>query len=90
MVDSLYGASAQTVLLAIFANAGYFQSVMVIGHNPSLVVTLNHLTSSHESALNTTIFPTYTLADIGFEAARVSDIYSEHGRLISLKKARYL
>ena len=86
VVDSLYEASAQTVLSAIFDNAGECQSVMVIGHNPSLVVLLNHLTSNHASAFNTTIFPTCTLGDIGFEAARVADIDSEHGRLISLIK----
>ncbi|MEL0042109.1 MAG: histidine phosphatase family protein [Candidatus Puniceispirillum sp.] len=90
LVDSLYEASAQTVLSAIFDNAGDCRSVMVIGHNPSLVVLLNHLTSNHASAFNTTIFPTCTLADIGFEAAHIADIDCEHGRLISLKTVRDL
>ena len=90
LVDSLYEASAQTVLSAIFDNAGDCRSVMVIGHNPSLVVLLNHLTSNHTSAFNTTIFPTCTLADIGFEAAHITDIDCEHGRLISLKTVRDL
>lgn len=87
LVDSLYEASAQTVLSAIFDNAGDCRSVMVIGHNPSLVVLVNQLTSNHVSAVNTTIFPTCTLADIGFEAAHIADIDCEHGRLISLKTA---
>ena len=90
LIQSLYEASAQTVLSAIFDNAGDSQSVLVIGHNPSLVVLLNHLTSNDFSAFNTTVFPTCTLADIGFEAAHIGDIDCEQGRLISLKTARDL
>ena len=86
VVNSLYEASAQTLLSAIFDNAGDCRSVMIIGHNPSLVVLLNHLTSNHASAFNKTTFPTCTLANIGSEAAHIADIDGENGRLISVKK----
>ena len=42
-VDSIYEASGTTVFSAIEAHAGHLGSVMVIGHNPGLVVLLHNL-----------------------------------------------
>jgi phosphohistidine phosphatase len=44
--DSIYEASATTILTAIEAHGGDLQNVMVIGHNPGLAVLLHHLVDS--------------------------------------------
>ena len=70
----------------------------MIGHNPSLVILLNHmLADNHHAAFNGRVtehdlsyFPTCCFADIGFEARRVSDIVSRSGKLLSMKRVREL
>ena len=42
-IDELYEASADTLLTVILKNCGVHSNVAVIGHNPSLVILLNHM-----------------------------------------------
>ena len=57
-VDSIYEASGTTVFSAIESFAGDLRSVMVIGHNPGLVVLLHNLVEAPPTGLNMSYFPT--------------------------------
>ena len=97
-IDELYEASADTLLKVIFNNCGVQSNVAVIGHNPSLVILLNHmLADNYHAAFNGRVtehdlsyFPTCCFADVGFEPTRVRDIISRSGKLLSLKRVREL
>ena len=89
-VDSLYEATANQLMYVIEERAGQSQNMLVIGHNPSLVVLLNRIVGSTHTDNNLSYFPTCCIADIGFEADKVSDIDPEDGRLLSIMRARDL
>ena len=97
-IDQLYEASADTLLNVIYDNCGLESNVAVIGHNPSLVILLNHmLADNHHAAFNGRVtehdlsyFPTCCFADIGFEPLQVKNIVSDSGKLLSMKRARDL
>ena len=97
-IDELYEASADTLLSVILNNCGVQSNVAVIGHNPSLVILLNHMVAdNHHAAFNGRVtehdlsyFPTCCFADIGFEANQVNDIVSRSGKLLSMKRVREL
>ena len=89
-VDSIYEASGTTVFSAIEAHAGHLGSVMVIGHNPGLVVLLHNLVEEPPAAVNMSYFPTCCLADVGFDAKQISDIQPESGRLLTFTRVREL
>ena len=90
IVDSIYEASATSLLLAIEQHGSECENVMLIGHNPGLVVLMNNLVAQDYSGQNMSYFPTSCVADIGFEARTVRDINPEHGRLLSLVRVRDL
>ena len=90
IVDSIYEASATSLLLAIEQHASEYENVMLIGHNPGLVVLMNNLVSEDYSGQNMSYFPTSCVADIGFEARSIRDINPEQGRLLSLVRVRDL
>ncbi|MEK9855632.1 MAG: histidine phosphatase family protein [Rhodobiaceae bacterium] len=89
-LDSIYEASATTVMAAIEAHGGDYERVMVIGHNPGLVVLLHNLVDSPPSGLNMSYFPTSCVADIGFDVPHIRDIQPESGRLLSFIRVREL
>ena len=97
-IDELYEASADTLLSVILNNCGVQSNVAVIGHNPSLVILLNHMVAdNHHAAFNGRVtehdlsyFPTCCVADIGFEADQVIDIVPRNGKLLSIKRVREL
>ena len=89
-VEALYEASASTLLTAIIDHAGDLSEIAVIGHNPSLVVLLNHMVGDGHAEQNLGYFPTCCIADIGFVAPKICDITSDEGRLLSIKRARDL
>ena len=57
-VDQLYEASASTLLQAIIDYGGDLSDIAVIGHNPSLVVLLNHMVGDGHAEQNLGYFPT--------------------------------
>ena len=89
-LDSIYEASATTVMAAIEAHGGDFERVMVIGHNPGLVVLLHNLVDRPPSGVNMSYFPTACVADIGFDVRYIRDIHPESGRLLSFIRVREL
>jgi phosphohistidine phosphatase len=89
-LDSIYEASATTVMAAIEAHGGDCERVMVIGHNPGLVVLLHNLVDSPPSGINMSYFPTSCVADIGFDVQHIRDIQPESGRLLSFIRVREL
>ena len=57
-VDGIYEASGTTVFSAARNHfAGDLGAVMVIGHNPELVVLLNNLVEAPPTGLNMSYFP---------------------------------
>lgn len=89
-LDSIYEASATTIMTAIEAHGGDCERVMVIGHNPGLVVLLHNLVDTPPSGVNMSYFPTACVADIGFEVPLIRDIQPETGRLLSFIRVREL
>ena len=87
-IDELYEASATSLLQAIIEHGGQHENVAVIGHNPSLVVLLNHMVSQSHTNQNLGYFPTCCIADIGFVAQKINDIVPDSGRLLSIKRVR--
>lgn len=86
----LYDVSADTLLRLIFEHGSDTGSVAVIGHNPSLTVLLSHFVGLVDGEINLGYFPTCCVADVGFDAAKIADIYPEEGRLLSFVRARDL
>ena len=89
-LDSIYEASATTVMAAIEAHGGDCERVMVIGHNPGLVVLLHNLVDAPPAGVNMSYFPTACVADIGFDVPHIRDINPESGRLLSFIRVREL
>ena len=88
--DSIYEASATTILTAIQSLGADRERVMVIGHNPGLAVLLGQLVEAPPPDADLFYFPTSCVADIGFDAATIGEIAEESGRLISLVRVREL
>ena len=89
-LDSIYEASATTLMTAIEAHGGACERVMVIGHNPGLVVLLHNLVEAAPAGVNMSYFPTACVADIGFDVPHISDILPDSGRLLSFIRVREL
>jgi len=88
--DSIYEATAGNILTSIQALGGACDHVMVIGHNPGLVVLLHHLVDSSPAGIKMSYFPTCCLAEIGFEAPTIGTINPAEGRLLSFVRVREL
>ena len=88
--DSLYEASATTIMAAIEAHGGDNGHVMVIGHNPGLTVLLMHMIDTTVTHANLAYFPTSCVADIGFDSDTINQIDPESLRLCSLMRVREL
>ena len=88
--DSIYEASANTIMAAIEAHGGDKSHVMVIGHNPGLTVLLMHMIDASATHTNPVYFPTSCVADIGFDADTINKIDPEAGRLCNFVRVREL
>lgn len=88
--DSLYNVTAGKLMGLIFEHGRDVEHIAVIGHNPSLVVLLTHFVGLVDGEKNLGYFPTCCVADVGFDALKISDIDPEEGRLLSLVRARDL
>lgn len=89
-LDSIYEASATALMMAVEAHGQDCERVMVIGHNPGLVVLLHNLVDSPPSGVNMSYFPTSCVADVGFDVPLIRDIVPETGRLLSFIRVREL
>ena len=88
--DDIYAASAETLMKVILRHAGAHQSVLVIGHNPALVVLLHQLLERYPPSVNMSYFPTSCVAEIAFEVERLSQVTDESGRLVSFSRVKEL
>ena len=88
--DSIYEATANGLLLLVAEKASDARNVMIIGHNPSLVVALNHMVEERHSDRNLSYFPTCCVADVGFAVDRLGAITPHEGTLLSMMRVRDL
>ncbi len=88
--DSIYEATANSLLLLIAEKASDARNVMIIGHNPSLVVALNHMVGERHGDRNLSYFPTCCVADVGFAVERLAEITPHEGTLLSIVRVRDL
>ena len=88
--DSIYEATANGLLLEVAERASDVRSVMIIGHNPSLLVALNQMVGERHSDRNLSYFPTCCVADVGFAVDLLGAITPHEGTLLSIMRARDL
>ena len=88
--DSIYDSTANGLLLLVAERASDVRNVMIIGHNPSLVVALNHMVGEHHNDRNLSYFPTCCVADVGFAVERLEAIKPHKGTLLSMMRVRDL
>ena len=88
--DSIYEATANGLLLEVAERASDVRSVMIIGHNPSLLVALNQMVGERHSDRNLFYFPTCCVADVGFAVDSLEAITPHEGTLLSMMRVRDL
>lgn len=88
--DTIYDASASSLLMLIAAQSEIAENIMIIGHNPGLVVLLNRLVGLQHRDRNLSYFPTSCVADIGFAVDRLAQVEPDEGVLLSIIRARDL
>ena len=88
--DGIYEASATGLSMLIAERASAVRNVMIIGHNPGLVVTLNHMVGERHTDRNLSYFPTSCVADVGFPVDRLGEIEPDEGTLLSMMRVRDL
>jgi phosphohistidine phosphatase SixA len=76
--------------MLVAERASAVRNVMIIGHNPSLVVALNHMVGERHTDRNLSYFPTSCVADVGFPADRLGEIEPDEGTLLSMMRVRDL
>lgn len=89
-VDGIYEATASALLLLVAERAADAKNVLILGHNPSLVVLLNHMVGFDNADSNLSYFPTCCVADVGFSDHTLGTINPEDGRLLSMMRVRDL
>ena len=89
-VDGIYEATASALLLLVAERAANVKNVLILGHNPSLVVLLNHMVGFDNADSNLSYFPTCCVADVGFADPTLGTINPEDGRLLSMMRVRDL
>ena len=88
--DSIYEATANGLTLLVAERASNTRNVMIVGHNPSLVVALNHMVGEHHGDRNLSYFPTCCVADVGFAVDFLGSITPHEGTLLSMMRVRDL
>ena len=88
--DSIYEATASGLLLLVAEKSRDARNVMIIGHNPSLVVALNHMVEERHSDRNLSYFPTCCVANVGFAVDKLGAITPHEGTLLSMIRVRDL
>jgi phosphohistidine phosphatase len=88
--NSIYEGTASGLLLLIAERAADCKNVLIVGHNPGLVVLLNHMVGTHHTDRNLSYFPTSCVADVGFDVSRLGDMNAEEGALLSMIRVRDL
>ncbi len=90
--DRIYNADGET-LYDVLTDYGHdLEHLLLIGHNPGLIVLMHMLLDDDGNRDYATIsdFPTCSLAQLGFEAEHIGDIGRNKGTLLSLQRPRDL
>ena len=90
--DRIYNADGETLWDLITDYAHKERSVLVIGHNPGLIILMYMLLDDEgmRGTTNISDFPTATLAELVFDAPTIGNIQQKTGTLLSLLRPRDL
>jgi phosphohistidine phosphatase len=88
----IYQADGEALLNVLTYHARNSETVLLIGHNPGLVILVLMLMDDNGSQPHATIsdFPTCALAELSFETPHVGGIEPNSGTLVSLLRPRDL
>jgi phosphohistidine phosphatase len=86
----IYNADGEALLNVIIENAPSLSRVLLIGHNPGLMVLMHILMAEDGNRAETSIsdFPSSALAEMVFEAPTIGQIARSSGILLSLMRPR--
>jgi len=88
--ERIYNASGETLYEVLCEHAGPYETVMIVGHNPGMIL-LAHLLMGDDGNLagkDINDYPTTTLADMLFDADNFASLKPESGKLLSLIRPR--
>ena len=90
--DRIYNADGETLWDVITDYAHDDKSVLIIGHNPGLIILMYMLLDDDgmRGQNNISDFPTCSLAELVFDAEKIGDIQQKTGTLLSLLRPRDL
>ena len=90
--ERIYNASSTTLFEVLQKHAPHAKSVLIIGHNPGMILLTQMLIATRNPQLLGAIthFPTCALADLSFEAETIADIKNSTGELLALLKPKAL
>ena len=90
--DRIYNADGETLWDVITDYAHDDKSVLIIGHNPGLIILMYMLLDDDgmRGLNNISDFPTCSLAELVFDAEKIGDIQQKTGTLLSLLRPRDL
>jgi phosphohistidine phosphatase len=90
--DRIYQADGERLLNVLTDHARNSETVLLIGHNPGLVILMLMLMDDKSSQFHGTIsdFPTCALAELNFDTPHVGNIAPNTGTLVSLLRPRDL
>ena len=90
--DRIYNADGETLWDVITDYAHEDKTVLIIGHNPGLIILMYMLLDDDgmRSQSNISDFPTSSLAELVFDAQTIGDIKQKTGTLLSLLRPRDL
>ncbi len=88
--ERIYNAMGETLLSLLHDYGSKIERMMIIGHNPGLIILINALMAEDGNRCMQSIsdFPTTSLADIVFEASDFSQPIRDSGTLLSLLRPR--
>ncbi len=88
--EQIYNATGETLLSLLHDYGDKVERMMIIGHNPGLIILINALMAEDGNRCMQSIsdFPTTSLADIVFEASDFSQPIRDSGTLLSLLRPR--
>ena len=88
--ERIYNASSDTLFDLIHEHAGDTSTVMIIGHNPGMILLCHDLIAEdgNQAGKDVNDYPTATLADMVFDLDQFKDLERESGKLLSLIRPR--
>lgn len=88
--ERIYNASGEMLFDVLSDHAGPYETVMIVGHNPGMIL-LAHLLMGEDgnfAGKDINDYPTTTLADMLFDVDNFASLQPESGKLLSLIRPR--